>query len=122
VTNGSIPIDKDWNITSAPDAMACLWIGGARVCTQDAGDTLDPVWGCSFPPVQASTLLAGIDVETFDNDRFSGGSCAETLTSVPGDAICTKGTVHVTAADFKAKTWSFNCAPLMTVNAILTPL
>jgi hypothetical protein len=121
VTNGSIPIDRDWNSFSAPDAMVCLWIGGTRRCTADASDTLSPSWGCAFPPVTAATLMAGVDVETFDNDRSAVGTCAEAVSTAPGEAICSRGTVPVTAANFRSKTWSVSCTA-MTVNATLTPL
>jgi len=127
VTTGSIPVDGGWNTFSAPDAMVCLWIAGKRTCTADSGDTLTPAWGCEFPAMTASTLMAGIDVEMFDNDRFGAGTCGEVLTSEPGEAICTRGTVKVTAANFASRTWGAGCldsmgGTRMSFNAKLTPL
>lgn len=121
-TNGSIPVDKSWDSLSLPDPMVCAWIGGSRVCTADAPNTLNPSWGCAFPAVSAAALMAGIDVETWDNDRSSSGTCGESVTAAPGDAICTRGPVSVGPDDLKAKKWSWGCAPLMTVNATLMPL
>jgi hypothetical protein len=128
VTTGSIPVDGGWNTVNKPDAMVCLWIGGSRVCTADAGDTLTPAWGCVFPAMTASAMMAGIDVETFDNDRFGAGTCAEVLTSTPGEAICGRGTVKVTPAEFASRTWGAGCldsstgGTKMSFNAKLTPL
>jgi hypothetical protein len=121
VTNGTVPMDKSWNSFSKPDVMVCLWIGGKRLCTQDAADTLTPTWGCAFPAVTAATLMAGIDVETFDNDRSAAGTCGEAVPTAPGEAICTKGTVVAAAADFTSKTWGGGCAD-MKFNATLTPM
>lgn len=121
VTTGTLPVDKGWNSLGAPEPIVCLWIGGTRLCTQEGGSTLTPTWGCSFPAVSAATLKAGIDVEMFDNDRSGPGICAEVVPSPPGDVICAKGTVPVTDAQFKARTWSAKCTD-MSFNATLTPL
>jgi len=127
VTKGTITTDGGWNTFSGPDAMVCLWIGGRRVCTQDSGDTLAPSWGCAFPAVAASTLMAGVDVEMFDNDRSGAGSCGDILTTAPGEAICTKGTVPVSSTNFTSKTWSASCknssgGVIMSFTATLTPM
>jgi hypothetical protein len=102
--------------------MVCLWPAGSRLCTQEALDTLSPSWGCAFPAISASTLMAGIDGESFDNDRSTAGVCAETVAVAPGDAICTKGKVTFTTDNFKTKTWKAGCGTTMTWNATLTPL
>ena len=120
ITKGSITADK-WNTFSAPDGMVCIWIGALRYCTADSGNTLSPVWGCAFPPITAGTLMAGVDVEMFDNDRSGTGTCSEVVITAPGESICTKGTVPVTSANFKARAWGASC-PEMSFSATLSPL
>lgn len=127
VTKGTLPTDPGSNSFSKPDAMVCLWIGGKRLCTQDSPDSLTPTWGCGFPAVSASTLMAGVDVEMFDNDRSATGSCGEALTAAPGEAICPKGTVAIGAANFASKTWGASCKTatgtvVMSFEATLTPM
>lgn len=121
VTNGSMPKDDGSNTFSLPDPMVCLYIGGKRLCTQEALDTLSPTWGCTFPPVAASALLAGVDVEMWDNDRSGAGVCGEEVLTDPGNNICSKGKVAVTTANFATRSWSASCTTL-SFNATLTPL
>jgi hypothetical protein len=122
VTKGTIPVDKSWNLFSKPDSMVCVWISTTRMCTQESLDTLSPSWGCTISAyATGAQLLAGIDMESFDNDRSGAGSCSEAVSTAPGESICTKGAHVFKATEISSGLWSAGCAD-MTWSGTLSPL